>query len=57
MENSNEIVNLLNEENLVIKELDGRIYFEAIPLITAPLEAWKDKFETSHPSAVTGVRG
>jgi len=49
-----DISELVNEESLVIKELEGRLYFETIPLLS-PDVVWKTGPHQS--SAVLGVRG
>lgn len=48
------VVDLFSEENLVVKELDGRVYFETLPLVTFTAGI---ALEPTKPSAVTGVRG
>jgi len=49
-----DISELVNEESLVIKELEGRLYFETIPLLTADPAG---RIEATTPSVVLGVRG
>jgi hypothetical protein len=55
MENQKMMSEMLNEGNLAVKELEERVYFEALPLLDASFS--KDKFEVRTPSAVLGVRG
>lgn len=46
------------EGSLVVKELDGRVYFETLPLETlVPAESLWGKPPPHQPSAVLGVRG
>lgn len=58
METAIKGVEPVTEESLAIKELDGRLYFEALPLDIIPVtSAWTDRFETKIPTAVLGIRG
>ncbi|MDD5210299.1 MAG: hypothetical protein PHV36_12985 [Elusimicrobiales bacterium] len=60
MENPSKIsIDLVTEESLAVKELDGRVYFEALPLetIVPVLHGPEVNFEIRQPSAVLGVRG
>ena len=52
-------IDLINEESLVIKELDGRIYFETLPLLTvAPAHGpLNDMFPIIVVPTITGIRG
>jgi len=50
-----DISELVNEESLVIKELEGRLYFETIPLLSPDAVVWKTGLHQN--GAVLGVRG
>ncbi|MDD5210301.1 MAG: hypothetical protein PHV36_12995 [Elusimicrobiales bacterium] len=50
-------IDLVTEESLAVKELDGRVYFEALSLETLVpvLNQWGDTI--IRPTSVLGVRG
>lgn len=52
-------IDLINEESLVIKELDGRVYFETLPLLTVTPEQGPsdDMFPIIVVPTITGIRG
>lgn len=59
VKNTDVSIDLINEESLVIKELDGRVYFETLPLMSVvpahgPLNAL---FPVIDKPAITGIRG
>jgi hypothetical protein len=55
MENQEIISEMLNEANFAVKELEGRVYFEALPLLDASFS--KDRPVIQTPQSVLGVRG
>lgn len=56
MEKEYNFIEETGEAALVVKELDGRVYFEALPLMTV-CSAVEDNLKILRPSSVTGVRG
>jgi len=56
MEKKYNLIEELGEETLAVKELEGRVYFETLPLSTVPSMGWSYP-EPREPSAVLGVRG
>ena len=57
MEKKYNLIEELGEETLAVKELEGRVYFETMPLSTVPSIGWGIPPAEPHPSAVLGVRG
>ena len=58
--NADVSIDLINEESLVIKELDGRVYFETLPLMTVvPADCGISSpcGDTIVKPAITGIRG
>ena len=57
METNPNEVDQMNEETFVVKELEGRVYFETLPLLTVGANSWADDMNPHTPQAVTGIRG
>ena len=56
MENTYVLFEEIEKENLAVTELEGRVYFETLPLLTVTdLFTWPH--EPPPPPAVTGIRG
>jgi len=55
--NSNEVMNMLNEGTVVVKELEARVYFETLPLMNSGAALVPGRADVLIPSAVLGVRG
>lgn len=60
VKNTDVSIDLINEESLIIKELDGRVYFETLPLmnvVPGSCELERPGGDVITPPAITGIRG
>ena len=57
MEKTNNLISQMDEETFVVKELEGRVYFETLPLLTIGMQADTSEYGIIRPVSVTGVRG